>query len=1597
MAAWAGVPADRVVAVLAELASGRVQWGSGFLVSGGLVLTAWHCTVDKDSGASPVSLSVVRKADGAEAAVSAVRSSPTLDVAVLELGARPWAQDWDPPRYGRVDRSRAGVLEDCQAIGYPLFQLDPGERQRNTAELHGHIRRTDEAESGYLLMRDADLTTVGVPDFFVGQGESGGTGGSPLGGLSGALVFHQGYALGIVVEHHPRQGPTAVRILPVDRIAAATAPGAPSVAAALGLPEVTALRQLTGEPLDPMAEFLAAGPPADAVQVLAGEPGSPGWSVTARFLDTALRGPGGDLPFAGRDAELATLDGWLADPDGPPYHLITGTAGAGKTTLLARWSASQAARGRDWRVIFAPVTARYEANSGLEVYRALVHRLAAVHGVPYSRTAGFTDCRDQVTALLTQGAPDRSGILVVIDGLDEASDWTPGARDFPVRPGARVRVLLSARQTGQRPTAQSWLAALELDTGTCGTTELAALRPDALVTLVEQVRGAGAPGTAELATRLLQLTGGEPVVTALYLRDLAEYLAGHPEADPAAWPGASDSVGHGISGYLDRWLQEQQRIWDTRDARRVKRALRVLSLLSLAEGPVEHAHLRLLAGRAGHSMDGGELRHALELLDRFVLPGGRRATVVLAHPLIAQARLDWLRDAGEYDMYANAYAGWASGVLAGLEDGSVAPGDVPGYLIRHAAAHLLPTGPDGTITLAVEMAEACRLLSPKWRLAQEQASDDLLGYRQGVSRVSGYARSANASAVAAGQPPPYLPEHIGCAAALAVERLALSKDMSPELASQLVRYGLWRPSRGLSYVAGLDWPISASVTELAPHLDAGDLPALHQVLAGFNKASWWQTALATAAFARRMLELSGPEAAVEAASWVPAGNESPGSVTVWALGELIPLLPAPLARRALSDSLRMIAEQRYSGNPVSLAAVGNLTRHVPAALAAELWEPAENGHEPGTRPAQALIKLIGASGDDPRSPFLHADIPPTDHWWSREFIAAASWLDFETLNYTLGAMMYTLDPRSPRSYRVMDTVLPSIPYQGMMSVVPASLAEEMATDLSGWLEPKDLTACLLQLLPVLPPEARARFAEDAFRHPETLDLDSGIAVAIGPGIGQCGYAGQVLDAAESGLISDPHWWLKTLAPYLTREQAQRALALDRGVGLARLASFGAGEAARVLGTLYQDAERLPADLVSVLTARFTDYRHEPWPEPDRRMWMATTHYGTPWWATGTYPGVPWSRDRALGVYRYPPRGDEATDRRGGGVGGAGLGVEHTAMDDRDAVSLALEAAGTLTAEDVPVLADLAGSRADPWAALTVLGATTHVPDPGLRARVTAMIASMLESLRDDVLSRAAEIRRVRDGLPGDCPWLMLASGTWTPFFARVLHPAAWPEVKPLLFGDGYLNGVERTHSWYREPQEHQRLDDWASEVLAFTPLLEVTELDQISRLVEPPGPRVTSLLSAQVAQAPQSKVRSETTRGWFWAGLAVGYAARGAWDAAATSLRKIGGADENTATEAALAEMGARCAPGELPAWLAHVRQFLPWGERPSLLVRVLNNRWPELSDDQCWAALDQWLGSGSYGRKTDVAADALAYADAINRLADPGELRRILKLLTPE
>ena len=217
-----GVARGRVVAVVATLPGGRQQLGSGYLVGDRLVLTAEHCTRDKLSDDSKaIRLHVICATDGASADVKIAGASRVLDVAVLHLvDSVPWATEMRAPVYARVDRTHTGMLTDCQAIGYPLMQRDPDKKTRDTAELHGTIYTTDEAESGRLLMREPLVRPGPVidpnadPTASHQQGHS-----SPWGGLSGALVFCRGDAIGVVIQHLPRQGDSAIRLMAFDTLA----------------------------------------------------------------------------------------------------------------------------------------------------------------------------------------------------------------------------------------------------------------------------------------------------------------------------------------------------------------------------------------------------------------------------------------------------------------------------------------------------------------------------------------------------------------------------------------------------------------------------------------------------------------------------------------------------------------------------------------------------------------------------------------------------------------------------------------------------------------------------------------------------------------------------------------------------------------------------------------------------------------------------------------------------------------------------------------------------------------------------------------------------------------------------------------------------------------------------------------------------------------------------------------------------------------------------------------------------------------------------------------------------------------------------------
>jgi formylglycine-generating enzyme required for sulfatase activity len=227
-----------VVAVVATLPSGLEQTGSGYLVDARTVLTAEHCTRDAAAGDLPTRLRVIRAPDGrtAEVAAGEVTRDARLDVAVLNFDPPLWDEDLAPVSFCRVDREHAGILQDCTAIGFPLLQRDPG-GHRGHAEFHGVIYQTDEAESGRLLMREQNVRPGPIPIAGGSEG-SGEYRPSPWGGLSGAVAFLQDAAVGVVVEHHPRQGDNAIQLIGFERIAEQS----PKIRDLLRLPQPAQLR-----------------------------------------------------------------------------------------------------------------------------------------------------------------------------------------------------------------------------------------------------------------------------------------------------------------------------------------------------------------------------------------------------------------------------------------------------------------------------------------------------------------------------------------------------------------------------------------------------------------------------------------------------------------------------------------------------------------------------------------------------------------------------------------------------------------------------------------------------------------------------------------------------------------------------------------------------------------------------------------------------------------------------------------------------------------------------------------------------------------------------------------------------------------------------------------------------------------------------------------------------------------------------------------------------------------------------------------------------------------------------------------------------------
>ena len=128
------------------------------------------------------------------------------------------------------------------------------------------------------------------------------------------------------------------------------------------------------------------------------------------------------VPFGGRAALIERCNAWLQDPDELERLLLTAPAGRGKTSLLVQWLRHLP---EDWKIVFAPISIRFEMSSAITFYELLAHQLARLTGEALGPQVAASDeyyC-NRAVEIMSSASAGSTKYVIVIDGLDEANGW----------------------------------------------------------------------------------------------------------------------------------------------------------------------------------------------------------------------------------------------------------------------------------------------------------------------------------------------------------------------------------------------------------------------------------------------------------------------------------------------------------------------------------------------------------------------------------------------------------------------------------------------------------------------------------------------------------------------------------------------------------------------------------------------------------------------------------------------------------------------------------------------------------------------------------------------------------------------------------------------------------------------------------------------------------------------------------------------------------------------------------------------------------------------------------------------------------------------
>jgi hypothetical protein len=421
--------AARLVEVIAdrgESAAARYRYGSGCIVRGRTVLTAAHVVVGavrvqvrdphKRLYSATMDPGFVGDVDG-----------PGPDLALVEIDDP--TVDLPPIGLARVDRDGPTdePVERCHAIGYPWFAETPSPAAvRDTVDAIGVIPVLSKLAAG-LLSVQVSTSPRPLPPAEKRLAES------EWSGMSGGPVVADGRLLGVITEHAPREGPSAITAVPLTRLEhdpvhsgwGSGVNHPPAWWARLG---VTGLGDFQPLPASPKRQ----------------EP--PYWATVREFGRTLHR----RMPqLLGRERELAEIAAFATGP--PGYRWLVGGAYAGKTALL--YEAVTAGLPDEVDVVCYFLSRRAsDADSSLFL-AAVVPQLAYLCGLDSPAAADAHQFRALWERATARAAEVGRPLLLVVDGLDEDMRPTglPSVASLLPEVEGRTHALVASRPHPELP------------------------------------------------------------------------------------------------------------------------------------------------------------------------------------------------------------------------------------------------------------------------------------------------------------------------------------------------------------------------------------------------------------------------------------------------------------------------------------------------------------------------------------------------------------------------------------------------------------------------------------------------------------------------------------------------------------------------------------------------------------------------------------------------------------------------------------------------------------------------------------------------------------------------------------------------------------------------------------------------------------------------------------------------------------------------------------------------------------------------------------------------------------------------------------------